>query len=600
MLDCSESTRTLLGVSKHDIEQGLIYLADFIHPDDLIELQSSAVQGALNTPTRYRLKSAHSGWCWVKDEHGFTPKEPMTDPQLSIVHDVSDEHEHRERASIKEAQMNMVLDGTKIGIWEHDFTNHHTFIDPAWAEKMGLSSTKIQDMPQCWQDRIHPDDIKPLQDSVWNYVRGFSLQHEQLIRVKDAKGNWLHILDRARIAERGQDGRVSRLVGTQTDVSELVEARQKAEGALETRDRFFSAVSHDLRTPIHAILGMAELLIPEMQNQERRAKVEVIQDSSSYLLSMVKDLLDVSKIEDGKLALQLQTVDASVITDKVCALFSDRATQKGLSIHKDFIDSQDTWLHIDEVRLMQVLQNLMSNAVKYTATGSVNVSILEKNTDLIIRIKDTGIGIENVSLAFLPYSQENQRRSDDEHSTGLGLSIVKNVCELMEVGISVQSTVGQGTCFDLTFHSTQRRKPLAKKPQPIKAPNPANWRAMNVLIVDDNEINRIVAKAMLKVPNVKCLEACNGVEALKVLEQTPIDIVFMDLHMPQKGGLRTTFEIRQNPRLKDVIVIGLSANAYDEAKEKCLNVGMNDYATKPFDRQTMLNKIEQWVKPTQA
>lgn len=597
LVGCSPSCLKILGITEKQIRDGSVFLVDLIHLEDLPNvIRNSLLDSGVLADNQYRIRTALGDWRWVKDERCFRADSSFDgSDMISVVHDVSSEHAVFEDLQKTKESFELVLEGTRVGVWEYRPLENKTVLDKTWSDMLGLDFDTLEQVQGTWESLVHPDDLPRVQASVQAHFDGKTPFYEELVRLKHSDGRWLHILDRAKVVSRDENGEVIRFTGTHTDVSELVEARQNAEKALAARDRFFSAISHELRTPLHAILGMTELLLPEIENQQHKSKLKIIDDSSTYLLTLIKDILDISKIEDGKMALHPSVVDLKEIVEKSCSLFNSRAMQKGLTIRGSIPEGLAAAVEADSVRLMQVMANLISNAVKYTETGEISIAVFERSEQVVISVQDTGVGIKNIKAAFLPYSQEHSRRADDEHTTGLGLSIVESLCQLMGIKLHTTSVLQQGSTFELIFDKSMRRKAVKQMGVDQALAKPDTWSDVNVLVVDDNEINRIVAKAMLAVPNVHYHEASDGVEALEVLAQKPIDIVFMDLHMPRKGGLRTTFEIRESADLKHLAIVGLSADAFEEAEEKCLGAGMNDYVTKPFNRNTLLSKIEKWV-----
>lgn len=600
LIQCSQSCLTILGITEAQIRAGEVLLVELIHPEDLVNvIRNSQQDVGAQFDNQYRVKTASGDWRWVKDERCFRADSSFDGSDcISVVHDVSSEHRVFMDLQKTKERLELVFEGTRVGVWEYLPKDNITLLDKTWSDMLGLEFDKLKQVQSTWESLVHPDDLGRVKASVEEHFDGKTPYYEELVRLKHADGHWMHILDRARVVSRNEDGEVERFIGTHTDVSELVKARQKAEQALDSRDRFFSAISHELRTPLHAILGMTEILLPEIENQQHKKKLKIIDDSSTYLLTLIKDILDISKIEEGKMAIHPSVVDLQGIVEKSYSLFNSRAMQKGLSMSLSIPDGLSTAVQSDSARLMQVIANLISNAIKYTEVGEITISIFERDEALVVAIADTGIGISNVEVAFQPYIQEHKGPIDDEHSTGLGLSIVQSLCQLMDIELTVASILQQGSTFELIFDKAMRCEVIKSVIDETMSAEPASWPDVNVLVVDDNEINRIVAKAMLNVPNVHYYEAADGFEALDVLAEKPIDIVFMDLHMPRKGGLRTTFDIRSNPKFKELAIIGLSADAFEQAENKCRAAGMNDFVTKPFKRNTLLSKIEKWVLST--
>ncbi|MCR5446787.1 MAG: response regulator [Schwartzia sp.] len=381
----------------------------------------------------------------------------------------------------------------------------------------------------------------------------------------------------------------------------LAEAAQKEQAANVAKSQFLSNMSHEIRTPINAIMGMNEMICREAGAPNIREYAENIRTASSSLLGIINDILDFSKIEAGKIEIIPVEYEISSLLNDLVNMVKTRADKKGLALHVKASSELPTLLYGDEIRLKQVITNILTNAVKYTEEGSVTLSIsFEKTDDKTIRLKvsveDTGIGIKSEDLKKLynPFERIEEKRNRTIEGTGLGMNITKRLLELMDSHLEVESVYGKGSKFSFTvtqpvidwtpigdFENAFRRAVVRQKvyKERFTAPN------AKVLVVDDTAMNITVIKGLLKTTQVQLSDANSGREALALTDTTQFDIIFLDHRMPDMEGVETLEAIRAqtNWKNKETPVICLTANAISGAREWYLARGFTDYITKPVD-----------------
>lgn len=364
--------------------------------------------------------------------------------------------------------------------------------------------------------------------------------------------------------------------------SELEIALKKAQAATVAKSEFLATMSHEIRTPLNGVLGMAQLLSDTTLNDQQREYVSNLKNTSNTLLAIINDVLDFSKIEAGKLELERIDYDLHQLVNEVCAIFQLQAQQKGLSLRLELSPSVPQWIVGDPTRLRQILMNLLSNAMKFTASGSVGLQLTStEHSDLITAcVWDTGIGMNETALSklFQAFSQADASTTREYGGTGLGLAICERLTGLMGGRIWVESEWQKGSRFYFTF--------VAPKGEAAIPMNHVESRLslaeLQVLLVEDNAINRMVASRLLEKLDIKVDIAVDGLEAVSMVEKTSYDLVLMDMQMPNMDGLTATQHIRAMNLSKRPTIIALTANAMNEDQERCLAAGMDDFISKPI------------------
>jgi signal transduction histidine kinase/ActR/RegA family two-component response regulator len=375
----------------------------------------------------------------------------------------------------------------------------------------------------------------------------------------------------------------------------LEQAMAQMEDALRAKGEFLAVVSHEIRTPLNGMLGMAQLLTMTPLSEEQRGYAETIQTSGEMLLALINDILDVSKLESGKLSLDQRPVSVREVVGDVLQMLDPQAQAKGLNLKADIAEDVLPWFKGDAMRLKQVLVNLVGNAVKFTLRGGVGIVVRMQQQDgpwLQCQVRDTGIGIpaDRIGKLFQAFSQVDSSVTRRYAGTGLGLVICKRLIEGMGGTIAVQSERAQGSTF--TF-----RIPVAPSPPPADvataaSPSAGAARALRVLVVEDNQVNQALALGMLKKLGVPADLACDGEEACNLVRHGAYDLVLMDMQMPRMDGVTATQAIRSMREIHQPHIVAVTANAMDVDRQACLDAGMNDFLPKPFKVAELEEKLE--------
>ncbi|HVG15868.1 MAG TPA: ATP-binding protein, partial [Chitinophagaceae bacterium] len=478
--------------------------------------------------------------------------------------------------------------------WDWDMTTNKKTYNDRWAAMLGYSSDDFNNEDD-WRKRIHKDDIKRFNAASDAHIKGETEFYESLFRVQHRDESWLYILDRGKVVEKDANGKPTYFTGTHTDITKEKLAEQKAIEVSHAKSFFMANMSHEIRTPIHGITGIASLLSETNLTDQQKEYVNTIKESGDGLLVVINDILDFSKIEAGKMEISPENFDLHEFVKGVASLFYERIIQKRLLFHVHVEEGTPRIIRADKNRLRQILSNLLNNAIKFTHEGSIELCIKSffistlQQPKIMFSVSDTGIGIksENAGRIFDRFSQEDNSTSRKYGGTGLGLSISKSLINLMDGDMELNSEPGSGSTF--SFY-------IGYEPASVEAEGGLTkehkaGRMLSILVADDNIVNCMVIKKMIETIGHTPTIVNNGRQALQQMEHKTFDLIFMDLHMPEMDGLEATQKIIEQYTTGRPKIIAITADAYEETKDTCFKIGMDDFLAKPFAKKDLVDII---------
>ena len=411
--------------------------------------------------------------------------------------------------------------------------------------------------------------------------------------IKDAKGIPLEV-----------EGVARDISELKKNAEDLIVAKEQAEHSLKVKERFLANMSHEIRTPMNGIIGMIDVLNETPLESKQKEYVETIKKSSETLLTILNDILDLSKIEAGKMELHLAPFILTEMLDRLVTLFRQRAQEKGNELAYWVADDVPPYWVGDSTRLLQIFSNLTSNALKFTEYGSVRIDVRKiaqkgKKATIKVEVIDTGIGIspQNQALLFASFQQVDNSTKKSFGGTGLGLAISRELCRQMNGDMGVVSEEGKGSCFWFTLEiKTTSIVPISENihTKEVKFSDYFIDYQPRILLVDDNMINRKVASEILLKANCLVTTAESGQQAIqKVGQDATFDLILMDIQMPEMDGIETTQRLREIHGKKLPTVVAMTAYSMQHDRERFLSLGMDDYIPKPIRAQSLLQKVRE-------
>ncbi len=516
-----------------------------------------------------------------------------------------------------EERLKLALQGADLGMWDWDVQSGRVTFNDQWAHMLGYELNEIEPNQRSWENLVHPDDLPAVWEELNAHLQGQTGGYQAEFRMRHKSGDWVCILFRGRVIERDGKGRPIRACGTHLDITKRKQAEtdlrevnvqlesalrkatelaKEAEAANTAKSIFLSNMSHEIRTPLNAVIGFSQLLERDsLLTERRRGDVQAIQRSGMDLLEIINNILEISKIESGRI--EVNPVDFSLfeLLDDLEKMFRARCSAKGLDFKVERGDRLLDDLYGDRTKLKQIMMNLLSNAVKFTARGNITLRVDDNDREsgntsetetvrLCVEVEDHGIGIswKDQLRLFQPFEQADTPHRAE--GTGLGLAITREYARLLGGDIGVTSEPGRGSCFRFTVVMRKGKGVLPQDRMRLRDIVGLDSGAgpVRVLAVDDNIDNQTLLKALLARVGFEVCQAFNGKQALGLFDDFSPHVVLMDIRMPEMNGYELIKRLKSTAAGRDTPIIVLTASAFEEARQQILELGATSYIRKPF------------------
>jgi PAS domain S-box-containing protein len=540
--------------------------------------------------------------------------------------DITRRKQAEEELRLSKEQFQLAVQGSNDGIWDWNLVNNTLFLSPHWKEQLGYMDHELSNEFSTFQSLVHPEDWPKIEEYVGRYLKGLVEKYDIEFRMlhKDKSIRW--ILARGE-AFRDENNIPFRMAGSHTDITQrklaekaLITAKEKAEEASRAKSEFLANMSHEIRTPLNGIMGMLQLLLTTPLNDEQKHYLDLSIASAERLTRLLSDILDLSRVEAGKIEIIEESFSLKELMDSVTELFRIRAGEKNISLECSMDGSLPGMVVGDAARVRQILFNLMGNALKYTEKGKVNMEVISLSPDrkgnirVLFTISDTGIGIarEHLGILFNPFFQVDSSLARKHQGAGLGLAIVKRLAELMSGNIYIESEQDQGTSVYILLPFKPYPEEAQERPDDTQPSPAASPKSLRVLLAEDDPTNQLVVRRMLEKLGHTAVSASNGQQVLDLLMARDFDCILMDIQMPAMDGIEATRNIRKIEAQREaddrkqvsgfrsqpsthIPIIALTAHAMDGDREKFLEAGMDGYLSKPVNIDKLKKTLEKAV-----
>ncbi|MEQ8639814.1 MAG: PAS domain-containing protein [Alphaproteobacteria bacterium] len=633
--DLNDSWERVLGWTRTQLKSRP-YLS-FVHPDDTSATLARArllQDGAAVVDFENRYRCADGSWRWLN----WTAVPATEGGLFCIARDVTERHVMINELEDAKERFELAVRGADVGIWDWDVQADRMWLSPRFKQLLGFGEFELANDVIVLSSLLHPDDhtlAKAAFRRLLEKRQAYDLKCR--LRTRSGEWRWYHAAGQAVWAS---DGQPQRLAGSLRDINadklsesilkdsyeELEQSRnllsdhakrfarmareaelqkERAQAADRAKSEFLATMSHEIRTPMNGVLGMLGLLLDTDLAAEQEKMALTARQSAEALLVIINDILDFSKLRAGKVEFEHYDFPVRDLTDSVTAILGPQAREKKLPLTVVIESDVPPFLNSDAGRIRQILINLVGNAIKFTDSGKVDVSVGHKMLDggdieLLFTVCDTGIGIhpEVLPRLFDRFVQGDSSNSRHFSGTGLGLAICKELSEQLGGTISATSTPGRGSTFRFSIRC---RRGMPPREDHADAESLAITRPLRILVAEDNHVNQAVITTLLHRFNHRTDLVANGKEAVDAVQAQPYDLVLMDVQMPEMDGVQATRAIRnlQAPA-RAVPIIALTASAMKSDRDRCLAAGMDDHIAKPIDLRHLMVAIARCVDQTET
>ncbi len=546
------------------------------------------------------------GSVFLADIRSFLLDMDGTSCAVGLFRDVTERSQIRDALQRTQERLALAIGGSNDGIWDWDRVSDAVYFSPRWKEILGYEDHELPNDLEEWRSRIHPEDRERVLSANNLFFTSTESHFVTEYRLRHKDGSYRWVLGRGTCL-RDKDGNPCRMAGSHADITarkamelELVSVRDAALAASVAKSAFLANMSHEIRTPLNGVIGMLQLLETSRLSEEQKGYVGMAINSGQRLTALLSDILDISRIEAGKLTLTNLPFDLDETRASIAALFSIPARNKGLELHVEFDEAIPRRVVGDELRLRQIIFNLVGNAIKFTSQGFVRVQVSMVPTlhrdvcRILCCVSDSGEGIDDHLLSgiFEPFVQGEGSYVRRHQGAGLGLAIVARLVHMMDGSLSIDNTgTGTSICLSLPLRILATNEKKAQEPARL---DHSRHRSLRILLAEDDAVNMYAAERLLKQAGHAVTQASDGGRVLELLRNADFDLILMDVQMPVMDGLEATAMIRGDETLgvkSRIPIVAMTAYAMSGDREKFLAGGMDAYIAKPLSSEALYDII---------
>ncbi len=598
--------KQMLGYSTEEITNDLSEWKKRVHPADIDEAMRKVKNHLAGATEHYqdehRMKHKDGHYIWIKDRGKVVEWNEEGEPLrfIGTHQDITEQKQMKEKLAKSEKRYRGLIESQQDLIVRVNTNNQFTYVNDSYCKTFGETRENL--IGSSFTPLVHKDDIDNTLESMEELESPpYRTYFEHRAMTVDG-WRW--------IAWEGyairENGKTIEIQGVGRDITELKEAKREAEAANRAKSEFLANMSHEIRTPLNAVIGFSELLEKMTDDSQQLDYLDSIKTAGNTLLTLINDILDLSKIEAGKLDINYEQFDLVVLLEEIEQIFRQKINEKGLELRVD-IPSQSLLIELDETRLRQILLNLIGNAVKFTKEGHIKLDInyeVKENQklDLELIVEDTGIGIAKGEQTdvFNVFKQQDGQSTREYGGTGLGLAITKRLTEMMDGELTLDSEAGVGSIFTLEFSAIDYQQQSSPNKQ-VKSESidSIEFEPADILVVDDVEANRKLLEVILTNYSLEVSVAKTGKEAVELAGQKEFDLILMDLKMPEMDGYQAVKKIRQ-VKQQAIPIIALTAAVTEAERNKVSSSEFSGFMSKPIDKLALIRGLTDYLEYSKA
>lgn len=587
---------------------------EFVHPDDIAATQANEeklAHGHVVNGFENRFICKDGTYRWMSWNIFAMQDEGMA---FGVARDITEIKKQRELLQESQERFSLALEGAALGLWDWNVRTNENFINDRWAEMLGYTRDEIiQTFPDT-ANLLHPEDRPKMQEQLEAHLAGNTDYYRCRFRMKTKSGEYKWIWSVGRVMERDKNGNPLRVLGVHQDIDEqkriedeLIRAKIEAEEANQAKSLFLANMSHEIRTPMNAILGYTQLMQRDAGLSDVQHKyLEIINHSGTHLLSLINDILEMSKIEAGRARTNSVIFDFTSMLQDIEMMFHVRTAPQNVMLRTVVKSEVPRYIKSDESKIRQILINLIGNAVKFTSSGHIIITVdckvdnpepaadIVRNIKFKVDVEDTGCGIALEDMQKIFEAFEQTHTAIERGGTGLGLPISREYARMLDGDITATSEPGLGSTFTFTFTAQYVEEPqqATVESQITNVVGLAAGRdSASVLVVDDKENNRTVLVNLLAGVGFFVRSAENGCDALDIVKQWQPDVILMDRRMPMMDGYEAMRKIKDMPQGKKIPVLIVTASALEENRSDALGYGADGFIRKPYNEKEIFDAI---------